>query len=106
MLLTVVPAYGVDYSTEEEVVEALVAGKDFKIMDISNRWDGKPMSIRNAGSLVETGYTGLKIRFNRHEELCVVNFKFTGPGGPVFVYHTGKLLGEVDDSRFTPAKGT
>lgn len=98
-LLTVVPAYGADYSLDTEVIAALKQGKDFLIRDISNRYDGKPMSIRDAVSLLRTGYTGLKIRYRSREDILVVDFK-AGEHGSVFVYHTGNLLGEVTGNVF------
>lgn len=38
--LTVIPAYGRDYTSAAKVREAWEAGKDFRIMDVSSRYDG------------------------------------------------------------------
>ena len=40
MYITVVPAYGRDYKSAKEVVEAWDAGKDFRICDLSSPRDG------------------------------------------------------------------
>lgn len=44
---TLVPAYGRDYKSAKAARADFAAGKDFLIADISNRWDGKPCSIRD-----------------------------------------------------------
>lgn len=38
--LTVVPAYGRDYTSQRAVREAWESGKDFQISDMSSRYDG------------------------------------------------------------------
>jgi len=58
--IVVIPAYGRDYKTEEEALRDWNAGKDFKISDVSNRYNGKYIS-KNDGQRV-------KIRFNKMQD--------------------------------------
>lgn len=44
---TVTPAYGRDYKTAKAAKESWLAGKDWAVADIMNRWYGKPISIRD-----------------------------------------------------------
>jgi len=46
-LLTVVPAYGRDYKSGKAACEDWETGKDFLISDISSRYNGKYVSIRD-----------------------------------------------------------
>jgi len=55
--LTIVPAYGRDYDSEREAIADWLNGKDFRICDISSRWDGSYCSIRDG--------IDARIRFNR-----------------------------------------
>lgn len=57
---TVIPAYGRDYKTSDEALKDWRAGKDFKICDISNRWNGSYCSNRDLDAV--------KIRYKRLEE--------------------------------------
>ena len=57
--LTVVPAYGRDYTTAKDAKADWKDGKDFIIANAFHRYDGKPMSNRDT-----TGET-IMIRFNR-----------------------------------------
>jgi hypothetical protein len=59
--LTVVPAYGRDYSNETGAVADWNAGKDFRIMDRSSTWDGRYTSVRD---WTGTGVT-VNIRYKR-----------------------------------------
>jgi len=43
-MITLTPAYGRDYKSRKEVVEAWEQGKDFIINDYSSPWDGRPMN--------------------------------------------------------------
>ena len=45
--LTVVPAYGRDYKTAKDAAADWFAGKDFRISDISSRYNGAYCSIRD-----------------------------------------------------------
>lgn len=45
--VNLVPAYGRDYATPKDVLKDWVAGKDFRIADIGNRWNGSYTSNRD-----------------------------------------------------------
>lgn len=70
--LTIVPAYGRDYTTPRAARFDWSRGKDFQIMDISSRYDGAYCSLRNRKALVRDGYEALRIRFARREEVVLV----------------------------------
>lgn len=60
--LTVVPAYGRDYGSAKEAATDWDSGKDFRISDISSRWDGKVVSKRDLGPevIVTVRYSKLR----------------------------------------------
>jgi hypothetical protein len=64
--VNLVPAYGRDYQTPEAVKEDWNAGKDFRIADIGNRWDGKYTS--------KSDWEGqhVRIRYNRLEDFVIL----------------------------------
>lgn len=64
--MTLVPAYGRDYKSEEQAKQSYLKGLDFKIADISSPWDGKYASCRDF-----SGHT-VKIRFNRLQDFVIV----------------------------------
>jgi len=45
---TLIPAYGRDYKTVKAVKADWLAGKDFLIADMSDRYDGKPINLEDA----------------------------------------------------------
>jgi hypothetical protein len=47
MTPTLTPAYGRDYTSQEQVVESFLAGKDFVYHDMSSPYDGKYCSVRD-----------------------------------------------------------
>ena len=68
-MLTLIPAYGRDYASKAKVSEAVKAGKDFIIADISSRWNGR---YCNAEQLIEDGYTSVRVRYYRQTRMVVV----------------------------------
>ena len=62
--LTVIPAYGRDYTTAKAARADWKAGKDFLIANFMHRYDGKPISIRDAGS------ESIMIRFDRMTKIA------------------------------------
>jgi hypothetical protein len=62
----IVPAYGRDYKTEEEVKTAWVNGKDFRIKSI-DRQDGRCISIHDA----KHARLSVQIRYNRLRDVFV-----------------------------------
>ena len=52
--MTLIPAYGRDYTTAAQVKADWAAGKDFIIANHFNRYDGKPVNLqgcRDAGEI-------------------------------------------------------
>jgi hypothetical protein len=64
--MILIPAYGRDYKTEKQAMADYLAGKDFKIADISCPWDGSYASCRD--------FKGkeVKIRFNQLQDFVLV----------------------------------
>ena len=63
-MITVIPAYGRDYTTAKAAQADWAAGKDFIIADSFNRWDGKPINKEAAESVT--------IRYNEKRHITVV----------------------------------
>jgi hypothetical protein len=61
--MTVTPAYGRDYKTAKAAKADWKAGKDWIIADISNPYDGKPVSIRD-------NCDDVMLRFCRLTKIC------------------------------------
>ena len=68
--LSVVPAYGRDYKSKAAVMEALTTGQDFKISDMSSRWDGKPGNLED---FKREGVTRLTVRYGNLLKVMVVD---------------------------------
>mgnify|MGYP003977255775 FL=1 len=75
--LTLVPAYGRDYKSKREVIEAWDAGKDFIIQDMSSRWDGKPINKSDAKS---SGIQNVNIRYKGMRSVAVIKVAKTAFG--------------------------
>lgn len=82
--LTLVPAYGRDYTVAQAVFLDWVMRKDFKIADVSCKWNGSYIGIGEAESLHDTIF---KIRFNK-----VADFVFIKKVGDEF-----KIIGTSSD---------
>ncbi len=67
MYKTLIPAYGRDYRSAKDAKADFLAGKDFIIADITDRYDGKPCSVRD----FDAG-TGITLRFKRLADLTVL----------------------------------
>jgi len=60
-MITLIPAYGRDYTTAKAVRADWTAKKDFIVADIHNRWDGKPTNITDQrGEKVMIRFSGLR----------------------------------------------
>jgi hypothetical protein len=59
MSTTVTPPYGKDFSNPNDAKASWIAGDEWIIGDITNRWNGKPCSIRDTAAL-----GGVMLRFN------------------------------------------
>lgn len=81
--LTCVPAYKRDYSSAEAVLASWLDEKDFKICDISCRYDGSYVNIGDAASMHDTIF---RIRYQKLEEICMIGW----------VDDAWKIIGEVE----------
>lgn len=70
--LILVPTYGRDYTTAAAALADFKVNKDFKVMDISCQWDGKPA---NRADIIEYSphIKTVKIRFNKREDFCFID---------------------------------
>lgn len=61
------PAYGKDYKSRNEAVEAYKSGKDWILHDPTSRWNGRYCSCRDfVGQTVE-------LRYNKKQDVVLVN---------------------------------
>ena len=69
MNLTLIPAYGRNYKTREEIIKAWEEGKDFKIATVAHKDCGRYTSVRD---LKEFPGTYVKIRYNKNADFVLV----------------------------------
>lgn len=67
--ITLLPAYGRDYTSRKAVIADLLAGKDFIIADLFNPHDGRYASIVE---LREDNYSVLNIRYKNKRQVAVI----------------------------------
>lgn len=65
--VNLVPAYGLDYKSPNEVLHAWVSGRDFKIADIGNAYNGSYTSNRDWSG------QSVRIRFNRLTDFVIIH---------------------------------
>lgn len=71
--LTLIPAYGRDYKSKEEVRAAWMDRKDFLVADITHPYDGKPGNRDDfIKDVNENGPLTLNIRFNKLMDICPI----------------------------------
>lgn len=58
-MMTVVPAYGRDYKSAKAAKADWIADKDFRICDISSRWDGCYVNRPQVNGSVKLRYAKL-----------------------------------------------
>ena len=68
--MTLVPAYGRDYTSKREVLQDWNANRDFLVADLFSQWDGKP--VNRADLERATGPQQVQIRYKRLERIAVV----------------------------------
>ena len=68
--MTLVPAYGRDYTSKHEVLQDWNANRDFLVADLFSQWDGKP--VNRADLERTTGPHQVQIRYKRLERIAVV----------------------------------
>lgn len=67
--ITLVPAYGRDYTSKAKLLADWNAGKDFVIADMSSPYDGKPA---NKEDLTRAGYKNVNIRYKKMRQVAVI----------------------------------
>ena len=103
--ITVVPAYGRDYRSKEEVLQAWEAGNDFQIRDVSSRWNGSYINKEDAG---KSGLSTVDVRFNslrNHFVVKVAADKAAGGWEPGQVDEEGWEDGHVVPEDEEPSTG-
>ena len=65
--INLVPAYGRDYAKKNDVLEAYNANKDFKICDMSNRYDGAYVNKKQLND-----YKFITIRYGKLRKVVVI----------------------------------
>ena len=71
------PAYGRDYKSKNEVLEAVKANKDFSINDYGPNMG----QIANRESFSDELPVSLKIRYQKQTKVCIVELKADGTVG-------------------------
>jgi len=61
--LTLIPAYGRDYTSAADAIADWRAGKDFRISDVSSPWDSAYVGRGESAMLRESGFSAVRIRF-------------------------------------------
>jgi hypothetical protein len=67
-MLHIIPAYGRDYSSKRAVVEHLAARKDFKIADMSSRWNGSYVGVPD----IWLEGDSVQVRYGRLRKVAIV----------------------------------
>ena len=69
---TLIPAYGRDYRSKKAIQADLKEGRlDFRISDMSSRWDGKYV---NGQQLSADGYTSVRVRYGNPRKVAQGTF--------------------------------
>jgi len=69
--LTVVPAYGRDYTSKAKVLKDWDEGKDFLINDISSPYDGRYINKQDAGN--DESLRTINVRYSSLRKIMVIN---------------------------------
>jgi hypothetical protein len=67
--MTVVPAYGRDYSSKKEVLSDWENNKDFQICDIMSQHDGSYINKQDAENY---GVKQISVRYNKLRKVMVI----------------------------------
>lgn len=74
--LTVEPTYGRDYKSKKELLADWEAGKDFRITDISSRFNGAAINKEDAvNDVVEKGPLTIKARYKKQAQVAMIEVK-------------------------------
>ena len=72
MTLTMVPAYGRDYNSKRAVKKALANFADFRVKDVSSKWDGM---VGNLHDLKKEGHRDVRIRYSNLRKICIIELE-------------------------------
>lgn len=72
MTITMVPAYGRDYKSKRAVKKALQNQVDFRVQDVSSKWDGMVGNLRD---LKNEGHKDLKIRYSNLRKITIIELE-------------------------------
>lgn len=61
-MITMIPAYGRDYKSVRAVKKALKDQTDFRVQDVSSKWDGMVGNLRD---LKNEGHSEVKVRYSK-----------------------------------------
>lgn len=67
-MITMIPAYGRDYRSKRAIKKALQNQVDFRVQDVSSKWDGM---VGNLNDLQKEGHKELKIRYSNLNKVTV-----------------------------------
>jgi hypothetical protein len=88
--LTLVPAYGRDYKSKREVMEAWDAGKDFIVQDMMSPYDGKPINKADAKA---AGIGNVNIRYKKMRSVAVIKVAKFPEGKKMTVDEVAEVVG-------------
>ena len=69
--ITLTPAYGRDYKSKDEVIRALLDGKDFILNSFSDPYDGKPCNLED---LQADGVLSVNVRYSGLKKIVCISF--------------------------------
>ena len=67
-MITMIPAYGRDYNSVRAVKKALKDHTDFRVQDVSSKWDGMVGNLRD---LKNEGHAEVKIRYSKLNKVTI-----------------------------------
>ena len=71
-MITLIPAYGRDYRSARAVKKALQSQIDFRVQDVSSKWDGM---VGNLLNIKTEGYGEVKVRYSKLRKVTIFKTK-------------------------------
>ena len=71
-MITLIPAYGRDYRSARAVKKALQSQIDFRVQDVSSKWDGM---VGNLLNIKTEGYEEVKVRYSKLKKVTIFKTK-------------------------------
>ena len=71
-MITLIPAYGRDYRSARAVKKALQRQIDFRVQDVSSKWDGM---VGNLLNIKTEGYEEVKVRYSKLRKVTIFKTK-------------------------------